>query len=243
MIRKFSLAVTAVTLALGATFAAETVPATPLTPAKPAVKATDKPAISGAKVGQWTMDAEAALALAKKTGKPVFLCFTGSDWCGWCKLMEKNVFSTDQWKAYVKDRVILVWIDFPQNKALVPAEIAPKNSELSEKYGVRGFPTYVILDSNGSKLGQLGASQESTPETFIDELESVLMEQKIGTVLSKEDFAAYTALKSDKQALEEKNVEWMNRLREESKDFEAQHKAIDQKIDVLLEKAKALIKK
>ena len=57
--------------------------------------ADDKPATKGAELGEWTMDVSAAKKLAKSKNKPVFLCFTGSDWCGWCKLMEKNVFSAD----------------------------------------------------------------------------------------------------------------------------------------------------
>ena len=88
--------------------------------------AAEKPAVQGAELGAWTMDTPAALALAKETGKPVFLCFTGSDWCGWCKLMEKKVFGTEAWQAYAKENLVLVWLDFPRDQSLVPEEIAPK---------------------------------------------------------------------------------------------------------------------
>ena len=68
MFAKNLLAATAAVCMMGAAFAAE------------------KPATEGAELGKWTMDAPAAQALAKEKGKPLFVNFTGSDWCGWCKL-------------------------------------------------------------------------------------------------------------------------------------------------------------
>ena len=163
-------------------------------PAAPAIQTT------GATVGTWTMDYDAALALAKKDNKPVFLCFTGSDWCRWCKLMDRVVFSEPTWQNYAKENIILVWLDFPRNSALVPAEVATKNKDLMAKYGVRGFPTYVVLDPAGEELGRLGADQRSNPASFIKQLEAVLVLQKIDTLLSAEDLAAYKALKEEKKA-------------------------------------------
>ena len=54
----------------------------------------------GAKLGQWTMDYDAAVKLAQSSKQPMILNFTGSDWCGWCKIMDKNVFAKDEWKKY-----------------------------------------------------------------------------------------------------------------------------------------------
>ena len=43
-------------------------------------------------LGEWTQDVEAAQELARKENKYTLLNFTGSDWCGWCKLMDEHVF-------------------------------------------------------------------------------------------------------------------------------------------------------
>ena len=115
-------------------------------------------AVTGAELGAWTQDYAAATNAAAASGKPVFLDFTGSDWCGWCMLMERQVFSKPEWKDWAATNVYLVALDFPRDKSKVPEDYQKRNRELSDRYGIRGYPTYVVLDSNGKKLGQLGAS-------------------------------------------------------------------------------------
>jgi len=41
----------------------------------------------------WLVDIDEAYAKAKKTNKPILANFTGSDWCGWCKRLDKDVFN------------------------------------------------------------------------------------------------------------------------------------------------------
>jgi len=137
--------------------------------------AADKPAVTGAVPGQWTMDFEAAGKVAAEKKLPIFINFTGSDWCGWCKLMDKSVFSQPAWQAYAKDHLVLVWIDFPNDKSLVPEKFVARNRALAEQFGVEGYPTYIILDEDGkTRLGQLGADRGITPERFIAQLKAVL---------------------------------------------------------------------
>jgi len=137
--------------------------------------ATEKPAFEGALPGQWTMDFDAACKVASEKKLPLFLNFTGSDWCGWCKLMDKSVFSQEAWKRFAQDQVLLVWIDFPNDKTLVPEKIAARNQALAARFGVEGYPTYIVLDDDGqTQLGQLGADRDITPEVFIAKLKEVL---------------------------------------------------------------------
>lgn len=122
----------------------------------------------GVEDGKWTMDLEAAKAYAKKTGKPLLLNFTGSDWCHWCIKMEEQVFAKAKWSAFAKDNLVQVFIDFPQDKSLVPEKYVARNQQLQQVYGVKGYPTYILLDGkSGEKLGQLGASKDATAEKFI----------------------------------------------------------------------------
>ncbi len=150
------------------------------TVALPSFAGEKKPAKSpaketGAEVGAWTQDHKAALALAKEKNLPVLMNFTGSDWCPLCILMEEKVFTAEAWNKWAKENIVMVFIDFPKNKRLVPMAYVTRNNMLCEKYGVDGSPTYILLASDGEKiLGQLDASCTATPEKFIADIEKLL---------------------------------------------------------------------
>ncbi len=124
----------------------------------------------GYEPGKWTMDVQAARKYAREHNLPIFLNFTGSDWCVWCKLMEDKVFSKEEFYEKTKDKVVLVWIDFPRDRDLVPEKYRDRNRKLAEVFGIRGFPTYVILDSSGNELGRLGASRNPNVRLFLRDL-------------------------------------------------------------------------
>ncbi|MEX0320702.1 MAG: thioredoxin family protein [Puniceicoccaceae bacterium] len=154
--------------------------------------------INGAEVGQWTMDYDAAKELAAKKNLPLMLNFTGSDWCIWCKRMDAQVFAKDAWKKYAEKEVVLVTLDFPRDKSIVPEELRKRNEALGQQFGIQGYPTYVVLDSDGAtRLGQLGAGTDKTPESFIQELQELL---KLSTpyleALTKKDPAKAEAIKA-----------------------------------------------
>lgn len=127
--------------------------------------------LKGAVPGKWTMDLDAATKLAAKTQLPILIDFSGSDWCGWCKLMDKNVFAKQEWQDYAKTSMIMVLIDSPKDKSIVPEEYVERNEKLKEEYGVEGFPTFILLDSDGeTELTRLGAGKDKTPAKFIQEI-------------------------------------------------------------------------
>lgn len=128
--------------------------------------------IDGATAGKWTMDLDAAKALAAEKKLPILLDFSGSDWCGWCKIMEESVFTKPEWADYAKDNLVMVLVDFPNDKSLVPEKYVERNSALQAEYGVQGFPTFVVLDADGkTELGRLGSGRDKTPASFRAELE------------------------------------------------------------------------
>jgi protein disulfide-isomerase len=104
---------------------------------------------------QWHTDLAKAQAQAKTEKKKVMLNFTGSDWCGWCIKLNKEVFSTPEFAEYAKKNLVLVEVDFP-NKKKQSAEQRKSNQALQNKYGIEGYPTLVVLDGEGKKVGQLG---------------------------------------------------------------------------------------
>jgi protein disulfide-isomerase len=105
----------------------------------------------------WLTDAAKAQAQAKAENKLVLLDFTGSDWCGWCIKLNKEVFSTPDFAEYAKKNLVLVEVDFPRKKELSQAQ-KDANEALSDKYNIRGYPTLILLDGDGKKLGQLSYS-------------------------------------------------------------------------------------
>ncbi len=119
---------------------------------------------------KWLTDLPKAKALAKTENKTVFLHFTGSDWCGFCKKQQREVFSTKEFADYAKKNLVLVDIDFPRRKSLPPA-LKKANERLKKEYAVRGFPTVIFLDSQGKKLGQKVGYGGGGPESVIAEVE------------------------------------------------------------------------
>lgn len=102
---------------------------------------------------QWYTDYQQATAIAKRDNKPIILFFTGSDWCGWCKKMEKDIFSSPDFIASTRDKFVFVEIDFPMNHTL-PSQLAEQNEMLKKKFNVTGYPTVIILDSNQNFLAE-----------------------------------------------------------------------------------------
>ena len=127
--------------------------------------------VDGAEPGEWTHDWDAATAAAKKDGKPVFVNFTGSDWCGWCKLLKRQVFTQPEWGAWASNHVYLVHLDFPNDKALVPEKYRERNRELSRRYKVGGYPTCYLLDpATLEPLGRFGASRDANAADFVEKV-------------------------------------------------------------------------
>lgn len=119
----------------------------------------------------WSDDYAASLAKAKADDKMVLLDFTGSDWCGWCIKIDNEIFSKPEFQAYAKENLELVELDFPRGKTL-PANVKAQNEKLAQEYGIQGFPTIVVLNSKGKKVGELGY-MPGGPEAFIAELKKL----------------------------------------------------------------------
>jgi thioredoxin-related protein len=121
---------------------------------------------------EWLTDLPTAQAKAKAENKMVLMDFTGSDWCGWCIKFNKEVYSTKEFADYASKNLVLVELDFPHDKPQ-SAELKKANKELQSKYNVRGFPTTVVLNSDGEKLKEFVGYQEGGPGAFISQLQKL----------------------------------------------------------------------
>ncbi len=119
----------------------------------------------------WSEEYDKALAQAKADKKLVLLDFTGSDWCGWCIKLDKEVFSQAEFAEYAKKNLVLVELDFPRSKEQ-SKEIKAQNTKLQGEFKIQGYPTIVVLNSEGKKVGELGY-QPGGPKAFIAELDKL----------------------------------------------------------------------
>jgi len=92
----------------------------------------------------WHTDVNKAIEIAKTENKPLFLFFTGSDWCGWCIRLQNEVFKTPEFITWAKEKVVLVELDFPRKKEQDMA-IKQQNYQLQQFFGVRGYPSVRIV--------------------------------------------------------------------------------------------------
>lgn len=121
----------------------------------------------------WDEDFEAGKATAEKSGKLILLAFSGSDWCGWCVKMEKEIYSDKKFISEAKKKFVLLMIDNPQNKSILSPLAAKQNSELTSKYNVRGFPSTVIVRPSGEEVRRFGGYQRSGVDGFLKALDEV----------------------------------------------------------------------
>lgn len=150
---------------------------TELTPNSPkaavkAEKVADTTDISNYVTGTWITDYQLALKYAAELKRPVLINFTGSDWCIWCKKLSSEVFTQEAFNIFAKNNLVLLKIDFPQKIKLTPEE-QKANQALAEKFAVQGFPTIVLVDSEGKELQRTGY-QEGGPEKYVAHLRSLL---------------------------------------------------------------------
>jgi protein disulfide-isomerase len=117
----------------------------------------------------WLTDATKAQAQAKAEKKLVMLDFTGSDWCGWCIKLHKEVFSQPEFVEYAKTNIVAVEVDFPSKKQLSTQQKSA-NDALAKKYGIQGYPTLIILDGDGKQVAQMGYVKGGA-KAFIAEFE------------------------------------------------------------------------
>lgn len=120
----------------------------------------------------WVNDYKKAQDEAKATHKFLLLNFTGSDWCGWCIKFDRDVFSQPEFKDFARNNLVLVELDFPRAKPQ-PPEVRKQNRELAQQYEVVGFPTIVVLNSDGQKLWQFDGYFPGGPDAFIAELQKL----------------------------------------------------------------------
>jgi thioredoxin-related protein len=125
----------------------------------------------------WMTDFEKAKAKAKADNKYMLVDFSGSDWCGWCIKLDKEVFSKKAFQEYAKDNLVLVLADFPRDKSKQSEEVQKQNEQMKKDFPIRGFPTVFILSPEGKTLAKTGY-QEGGPDAYVEHIKKLIAEAK-----------------------------------------------------------------
>jgi len=149
---------------------------TPVASPAPSVRpiATGKPTAPAAPVhSAWMTSLDDAKRAAASSKRPILVDFAGSDWCAWCKRLDEEVFKQQEFLDWAAKKVVLCVLDFPRDPKKVTEQQRAKNQEAAELYSVRGYPTVLLLESDGTLIGRTGYRQGGA-RAYIQHLDEVL---------------------------------------------------------------------
>lgn len=124
----------------------------------------------------WHNNLDDAKQMAKKEHKLILLNFSGSDWCGPCIRLHKEIFAEDAFQKFAEANLVLVNADFPRLKKnqLSPSQ-QKINDAIAERYNGKGsFPYTVLLNEDGKILKDWDGLPKITAEGFVDEIKSFI---------------------------------------------------------------------
>lgn len=121
--------------------------------------------------GGWLTNFEEAQKIAAEKNKYILLNFSGSDWCGKCMMMRKEIFESPVFKDYSAGHLVLLNADFPRNKKnRLSKEQVKQNETMAEKYDPEGkFPYTVLLNAQGKIIKAWDGFSNKTADEFINE--------------------------------------------------------------------------
>lgn len=126
---------------------------------------------------EWTTDFAKAKTEANSQHKYILLNFSGSDWCGPCIKLKKEVLDSPEFLQYADNKLVLVRADFPRNKKnRLSPELTKHNEALAEKYNNQGkFPYTVLIDADGKVVKSWeGYTANMTIENLKVEIEQLV---------------------------------------------------------------------
>ncbi len=129
---------------------------------------------------QWLEDYEVAKAKAAALNKDILINFSGSDWCGWCIRLDKEVFDQELFKKEAPKDFVLLKLDFPRRSPQDP-KIKAQNEKLarefSSEHSFRGYPTVYVAQANGEPYNKTGY-EAGGPEKYLGMLRDMKKNKK-----------------------------------------------------------------
>ena len=118
--------------------------------------------------GGWHYNLDEARQLAQEQHKHILLNFSGSDWCGPCIQLRKQILDDPDFLRMADSSLILVNADFPRSKKnQLSAQQQALNNAVADKYNSQGkFPYTLLLDANGKVLKSWEGLPNEKPTEF-----------------------------------------------------------------------------
>lgn len=123
----------------------------------------------------WSGNFDETLKEAVTTHKLIVINFSGSDWCGPCIRLRKEILETPTFESYAQAHLLLVRADFPrQKKNQLSKEQTKRNEALADKYNPDGkFPYTLVVDEHGKVLKAWDGYPDETPEQFVNQIQKL----------------------------------------------------------------------
>ena len=123
---------------------------------------------------EWLTDLEQAKKTAVEKSEYILLNFSGSDWCGPCMRLRKEIFESVDFKKYADEHLVLVNADFPRNKKNeLSKDQQKKNDQLAEQYNPNGkFPFTILMNAQGKIIKEWDGLPDLKPIEFVKQITS-----------------------------------------------------------------------
>lgn len=114
---------------------------------------------------KWEKSYKRAQAVARETGLPIAVLFTGTSWCGYCMKLEADVLSQPEFKQAMKGVAI-------GYKVIIPSPgqfLDKKDAKLASQLGMSGgVPCLMLVSPEEKVLGSIpGYPPGATPASYV----------------------------------------------------------------------------
>ncbi|MBS1744420.1 MAG: thioredoxin family protein [Bacteroidetes bacterium] len=123
----------------------------------------------------WLTNFDEAKKTAADKHEMILLNFSGSDWCGPCMRMRREIFQSSAFISFSNDHIVLLNADFPRSKKnKLSKEQEAMNDQLAEKYNPEGkFPFTLLLTAEGKIVKSWEGFPDASPSAFVDQIKSI----------------------------------------------------------------------
>lgn len=123
----------------------------------------------------WLVKMDEAKTLATDQERPILISFSGSDWCGNCMRLGKELFETEDFLEYANENLVLLNLDFPAKKAnKLSEELSVQNDKFAEIYNKQGvFPLTIVVNAEGELMGKVKYPSSSV-QGYLDSINDII---------------------------------------------------------------------
>ncbi len=141
----------------------------------------------------WTNDFDGAKTRAYKSGKDIFLVFSGDDWVSTSLPFKENILYKDEFLKTFEDEFIFVNLDFSQTdyaKIDLPETALEEDKEnarilkleyekkeyFSKIYNIKKWPAVYIISAEGYLLSQIDFDESDVEKTVQEYIEKIRLQ-------------------------------------------------------------------